>query len=246
MADFFGERSPFQNFFDEEMSGPAMQQQTSIHNSGPQMSQQININVPSGSRVQNTQIFDRYFRPFSFTSIFNDAPMMDMSQSFSQFNPHEFGMNYNQNFRSSMPRRRARPAGAQAQSNANGGPGLGFFRHGGGGPQGQNVRFMAFDDFVNLLGQQMQEEQEQQNRRPTDQEFIARLPVVTIEEKHCKKLEDGSLEKPTCSVCITDFDLGSKGLFLPCGHTFHPDCIKPWLQDHNTCPVCRKELPSNQ
>ena len=85
---------------------------------------------------------------------------------------------------------------------------------------------------------------QQEQRRPTDQNVVRELPVVKIEEKHCKRTDDGKLEMPTCSVCICDFELGSQGMFLPCGHTFHPDCIKPWLKDHNTCPVCRKELPT--
>ena len=89
-------------------------------------------------------------------------------------------------------------------------------------------------------------QEEENQRRPTDQSFLARLPEVKIEEKHCKKSEDGTLEMPTCSVCMTDFDIGNKGIFLPCGHMFHPDCIKPWLKDHNTCPVCRKELPTDR
>ena len=49
---------------------------------------------------------------------------------------------------------------------------------------------------------------------------------------------------PSCHVCITDFDMKEKGMFLPCGHIFHPKCIEPWLKEHNTCPVCRKEMPS--
>lgn len=102
----------------------------------------------------------------------------------------------------------------------------------------------SFDDFAIIINQGMNEGN-QPRTNPTDQQFISSLPEVPIETKHCKKLDDGKLEFPTCSVCIVDFALGDKGMFLPCGHTFHPDCIKPWLRDHNTCPVCRKELPSS-
>lgn len=70
------------------------------------------------------------------------------------------------------------------------------------------------------------------------------LPKVEITEEHCKKLDDGKLEMPSCHICITDFEMKEKTLLLPCGHMYHMKCIEPWLKEHNTCPVCRKELPS--
>ncbi|KAK9844247.1 hypothetical protein WJX84_011342 [Apatococcus fuscideae] len=33
-----------------------------------------------------------------------------------------------------------------------------------------------------------------------------------------------------------------RALTLPCGHAFCEDCIDRWVQDKNTCPICRKPL----
>ena len=47
-----------------------------------------------------------------------------------------------------------------------------------------------------------------------------------------------------CSICC-DVESGSVGK-LPCGHTFHSDCINKWLIGfQETCPYCRKELNLN-
>jgi hypothetical protein len=48
-----------------------------------------------------------------------------------------------------------------------------------------------------------------------------------------------------CVICM-DADGGEQpqpATQLPCGHTFHRECIQPWLQIQSTCPVCRWQLP---
>ncbi len=39
--------------------------------------------------------------------------------------------------------------------------------------------------------------------------------------------------------------MGGKGVRLPCGHCFHAPCVRPWLEKHCMCPVCRFEIPTS-
>jgi hypothetical protein len=49
-----------------------------------------------------------------------------------------------------------------------------------------------------------------------------------------------------CIICCETFDLGQTVLQLPaCGHFFHETCALTWLTQHNACPHCRRELPTD-
>lgn len=44
-----------------------------------------------------------------------------------------------------------------------------------------------------------------------------------------------------CCVCQTSDDAPIPR--MPCGHSVHDECIRPWLAQGDTCPVCRAPLP---
>ncbi|KAL2251341.1 UNVERIFIED_CONTAM: E3 ubiquitin-protein ligase RING1-like protein [Sesamum indicum] len=49
-----------------------------------------------------------------------------------------------------------------------------------------------------------------------------------------------------CPVCKDPFLLNSTEKMMPCKHTYHSDCIIPWLKINNSCPVCRFKLPAGE
>ena len=46
----------------------------------------------------------------------------------------------------------------------------------------------------------------------------------------------------TCSICLTDIDDQLLDV-TRCGHVFHKECIRTWLDKEKTCPLCRTYLP---
>ncbi|KAJ1951107.1 hypothetical protein FBU59_000354 [Linderina macrospora] len=70
---------------------------------------------------------------------------------------------------------------------------------------------------------------------PASREFIRRLPV----------LKASDTDDQSCTICNDEFAEDRDLTRLPCKHYFHRECIKPWLELHNTCPMCRHELPSD-
>uniref|UniRef100_A0A3B4XN65 RING-type E3 ubiquitin transferase n=1 Tax=Seriola lalandi dorsalis TaxID=1841481 RepID=A0A3B4XN65_SERLL len=70
---------------------------------------------------------------------------------------------------------------------------------------------------------------------PAEKDMISSLPTVFISQEQT----DSRLE---CPVCREEYSLGESVRKLPCLHYFHSHCIVPWLELHDTCPVCRKSL----
>ena len=52
----------------------------------------------------------------------------------------------------------------------------------------------------------------------------------------------GPEAKGKCTICIDDVGLGDEVVVLPCKHWFHDECVELWLNEHNTCPICRASV----
>lgn len=48
-----------------------------------------------------------------------------------------------------------------------------------------------------------------------------------------------------CVICKEEMRQGEDACELPCDHLFHFMCILPWLNNRNTCPCCRYQLPTD-
>ncbi|KAL0912881.1 hypothetical protein M5K25_016294 [Dendrobium thyrsiflorum] len=74
---------------------------------------------------------------------------------------------------------------------------------------------------------------------PAAKNAVASLPDVKIVPDQLDS------DEAQCAVCKESFETGEVAKQLPCKHVFHKDCILPWLELHNSCPVCRYELPTD-
>jgi hypothetical protein len=43
-----------------------------------------------------------------------------------------------------------------------------------------------------------------------------------------------------CSICFDELKDGT--YTLSCNHIYHKECIKTWLSNHTTCPLCRANV----
>ncbi|CAO2143073.1 unnamed protein product [Urochloa humidicola] len=72
-------------------------------------------------------------------------------------------------------------------------------------------------------------------RRPAPAASIDALPTVEVSEPG-----------EVCAICKEELPVGvgAAARRLPCGHLYDSSCIVPWLEVHNSCPICRSRLPS--
>ncbi|KAJ1268954.1 hypothetical protein BS78_07G172700 [Paspalum vaginatum] len=76
------------------------------------------------------------------------------------------------------------------------------------------------------------------NKPPAARSAVEALPSAVVAAG-----EEGEADE--CAVCKDGFAAGQRVRRLPCSHRYHDECIVPWLQVRNSCPLCRFELPTD-
>jgi hypothetical protein len=72
---------------------------------------------------------------------------------------------------------------------------------------------------------------------PASQKIIDKLKPVPIDSLN--RYSFGN-----CTICLEEFAVGNDTtVSLACNHMYCKECIVPWLQIHNTCPLCRASEP---
>lgn len=88
-----------------------------------------------------------------------------------------------------------------------------------------------------LFGQFVDNDASYLGRPPASITTVENLLSVVITDN-----DDMENNNTVCAVCKDEIEVGFTAKQLPCAHRYHGDCIVPWLQIRNTCPVCRHEL----
>ncbi len=97
------------------------------------------------------------------------------------------------------------------------------------------------EEIENILNYIFHNDNNRYGSPPASKSEIKKLNKYILTED---KLNDFGGEN-TCSVCKEDFNIGNKMMDLPCNHYFHEECLMPWLNQHDSCPICRFELKTD-
>ncbi|KAL5545293.1 hypothetical protein UlMin_009077 [Ulmus minor] len=178
----------------------------------------------SGSGAGNAAIVDDLSALFGGPPTNRNSPFQDSDA----FNPFVFLQNYLQTLREN---------GANVQFVIDGNPGdPSGFRV----PTNLNMGDYFFGPGLEQLIQQLAEnDPNRYGTPPASKSAVEGLPVIKIQEELL-----GS-DSSQCAVCKDTFEVGEEAKQMPCKHIYHSDCILPWLELHNSCPVCRYELPTD-
>ena len=82
-------------------------------------------------------------------------------------------------------------------------------------------------------------------QRPSGPEVVVPDASIAVNHRVNRESETGlqNGDGTTCSICLDTIQQSQEARALPCSHTFHRECIRPWLARRHTCPECRAPAP---
>ncbi|PKA48082.1 E3 ubiquitin-protein ligase RING1-like [Apostasia shenzhenica] len=110
---------------------------------------------------------------------------------------------------------------------------------GGDRPIGNLGDYFIGPGLEQLIQQLAENDPNRYGTPPAAKTAVASLPDIKITDDLLAS------DEAQCAVCKDFFEIGEEVKQMPCKHIFHKDCILPWLELHNSCPVCRYELPTD-
>jgi E3 ubiquitin-protein ligase RNF115/126 len=120
-----------------------------------------------------------------------------------------------------------------------------------GGSSGSNIldfvnsmlNYNEDSHLENIINFLMANDPNQYGNPPASKNAVEGLETIIMDDENTNELKKNGLLE--CSVCKDEFGLKENVKKLPCKHYFHEGCISPWLEQRNSCPTCRHELPTD-
>jgi len=114
-----------------------------------------------------------------------------------------------------------------------------------------DVYYGVPEDYVDAAGYEivLQHQHEHEHFAENNDDFLTGAPpaakaAVECLPSICIGQKDSELVL-MCAICKDPLSVGELAKQLPCLHSYHSDCILPWLNSRNSCPLCRYELPTD-
>jgi len=100
--------------------------------------------------------------------------------------------------------------------------------------------FLTYQDSLNQIShrrERLQSYSQAFEMRSIHKGSSVKLPQLVIYGQNQNELSPFCSD---CVICLESFITGESCQILPpCNHLFHSYCIKHWLKDNATCPICR-------
>lgn len=74
----------------------------------------------------------------------------------------------------------------------------------------------------------------------SENELPTNLVTLQVESEDAKGRLLHSSSQPTHDIGDPVTEMIAH--LLPCGHNLHNDCLKPWVERANSCPICRRSF----